>query len=936
MIFALLLLHYAADAQFYMRGHVYGHDNEPLVGALVSVEGTKIRTLTNTSGEYSLTIPDGFENSMVTFEYAGHVPLMVDAANGVSNVTLELSKIKDFEDIYVSTQKRLQTSLSVPIAVTALYNTRLDELNTYQIDEISGYVPGFNAIVQSQNKGGYSIRGVTSDGMESFFQPRISVFLDGVSASRLQSSIIEVYDMERIEVVRGPQGTLFGRGAEIGAVHYISHRPEKELSAQLSLNYGGYNQRGAQGYLNTPISNKFANRLAFSYDHHDGYIKNYDGGTLNGKSTIALRNSLRYLHSDKTTLSLIVDYQYDDTPGVCFKSKRLAPEGGDTSPFTAAYLNRSNKLGVVRHSLGTTLEFEHELNSNLNISNVVGVRYAYADEFFDADGTVLNLINCEEMAKSIQFSEEFRLNWDNRSNLTGFVGAGAMYENCEHSIVAQSDLGEFFPACIAPSIKGSMTDLPVQVSEGVKSGIEGFKQMLLANAPAAYSESISKTIDDANALIYTQVLEAMNAQMDTWYNTTHWISTPDFVGDTKKVVNGVLASAIGTLFEENPTLPQLLGGMTVEQLLSQFSLDDGLVKLQPYSNIALESNYEENQTNYTHNIETDVFADFNWNVVGNLYLTLGVRGTYEKQKSGYYSTSQSMPLLNRSMIYTTSEGETLWASEDYYSWVGRFVVNYMLTKYNNVYLSASKGRRPGVIYYNYNPKELVSLQPEEILSYEAGIKGSIFNNSLSYALAGFYYNWKHFQSTTSHTTEGGSIEYAIDDKGRANCHGVELSMRYSAKRLTLFGDYTYFNGTFADTDEDGEPQTLAGNSFRLSPKYACDLGFNINIPIREKAVLYIRPSYSYKSKIYFEDDNEEEISQDEYGIMNATVGVKFSSRNLSYDFGLWGRNITNTEYIIDAGNAGKLIGFPTFVAGAPANFGVKLSVSFKQHSKDDE
>ena len=106
------------------------------------------------------------------------------------------------------------------------------------------------------------------------------------------------------------------------------------------------------------------------------------------------------------------------------------------------------------------------------------------------------------------------------------------------------------------------------------------------------------------------------------------------------------------------------------------------------------------------------------------------------------------------------------------------------------------------------------------------------------------------------------------------------------------------------------------------------MGLDVNIPVRNKFNVYFRPNYIAKGKMFFEDSNLPGLFQDEYGVMNATLGIQFKKNRMSYDFALWGKNITNTEYIIDAGNAGQTIGFPTFVAGAPANFGVKLTVGF--------
>ena len=918
-----------AFSQKTITGMVYDDSHQPLIGASISVKGTPIMTLSKSNGSYSLTVPPEHANDSIEVRYVGFVSQKFLPTDSNHDVYFEAEGIKAVEVIVVSTQKRLQSSLEVPIAITAFDQNRLDELYATQIDEISGYVSGFNNIIQGQNKAGYSIRGVTSDGMESFFQPRISVFLNNISVSREQVSALEPFDIERIEVVKGPQGTLFGRGAEIGAVHFITKHPVNMFSANLRLNYGGYNQRGAQGYVNLPISEKVADRLAFSYDYHDGYIKNLAGGSLNGKNAFAIRNTLSIRNNYISSLSLILDFQMDDAPGVSFKSKKIAPIGGDTSPFTAAYLNQGKHLGLVRQLGGATVEFERKLNDRLYITNNMGARGAYADEYFDGDGTYLYLLEAREMAKQMQFSEEFRLNWRRGSRLSGFVGMGALYEYCEHYMNIHTDLGILFPSSVAPSIKASLQNLPTQVSTGVQGGIEAFKQQLVSQYPAEYADQISQNLDEFSAAVCSQIESAMAENLDTWFQGNEWSNTPDFFTDTRNTVQGVLVSTLDAVIKAKPEIAMLLNGMTAEQVVGAMDIESGLSDLKPLSNLQLERDYIESHSNYTHNFETDIFADVTWNIVKKLYLTLGLRTTYERQKTGYESNSMTAPIVGY-MVYKNSGGKTYWIDDDNFSWVGRVVFNYMLDRFNNVYLSVAKGRRPGVVYFNYTPDKPIRLRPEEIYSYELGFKGNIFKNTLSYAAAAYYYKWQHFQSSAANTAENGALEYINNDKGIANCYGAELSLKYYCKRfVTLFGDYTYFNGKFADKDEDGNPLELAGHSFRLAPDHAIDFGADFEFPIKSKCTLYFRPNYTYKSKHYFEDSNKEDISQDGCGIVNATLGVRFSKKRLSYDFGFWGKNITDTEYLIDAGNAGETIGFPTFVAGAPANFGVKLSVTFR-------
>ena len=127
------------------------------------------------------------------------------------------------EELVVTAQKREQKTLDVPIALTAYSGSMLDKLGVQEFDKLSAFVPGFLVQNQSPNNPGFVMRGITSDSGDATTEPRVSVFQDGVSISKSRGSYIELFDLQRIEVAKGPQSTLFGRGALIGAVNVIQN-----------------------------------------------------------------------------------------------------------------------------------------------------------------------------------------------------------------------------------------------------------------------------------------------------------------------------------------------------------------------------------------------------------------------------------------------------------------------------------------------------------------------------------------------------------------------------------------------------------------------------------------------------------------------------------------------------------------------------------------
>ncbi len=273
----------------------------------------------------------------------------------------DAARAQALEEIVVTAQKRSETAFSGSSRNHGLRAGFLIENRIQSFDDLARYVPGLQVSAQSPNNTGFSIRGITTDDGSSNQDTRVSIFQDGVSVSRSRGSVAELFDMERVEVLKGPQGTLFGRGAEIGAISMISNKPTNQFEASLEAGVGRYNWREVDGMLNLPVvDDKVMVRAAVVHRERDGFITNIAGGTLNGVGTTALRPSIRLKPVDAVTFDLVYNYQRDDTPGTGFKSKVIPPTGGDTSPFTAAELDAGTRLGIRRevHSVTGTLNVD--------------------------------------------------------------------------------------------------------------------------------------------------------------------------------------------------------------------------------------------------------------------------------------------------------------------------------------------------------------------------------------------------------------------------------------------------------------------------------------------------------------------------------------------------------------------------------------------------
>ena len=943
IFFALITI--AVQGQIIVSGTVKTEKGVNLVGAYITVDSTKIATLSDLEGKFTLAIPEKYANYNISINYAGYVSKTIKAQSGAYDIQLMDKETQSIEEIMVSTQKRLQRLIDVPITESIIDSTKIRQTGLYRIDDMSNFVPGFYASTHTAQHILYNIRGVSSSGVESYGQSRISVYLNGVSISRIQTANMEQYDMDKVEIVKGPQGTLFGRGAELGAVGYHSKKPADEFSASIATSYGNYNQRKVVGVLNTPLGSSIANRLAMCYNAHDGFIKNSVGGRLNGQNTIALRNSTTFKIGDNFKLDLMFDYQHDDNPGTSYQSKTQYDDKGSTittdkSPFTTASLTHGSQLYTKRDMGGFNAQFDWDISKHFDIINVSGIRAHNSDEYYDIDGSQLRILDGHDMSKGFQVSEELRVNWSlgekneitGSHKIAGFFGGSYFYERARHRFVFEGNLRYIYPLTLGKNLRTSLASLPERIITNIQNLVVAWAEPVKAAHPEN-AEEIDMICGEFNQIASQRIREQVGTLFSKWFDVIYWEETPDFFEDTKTTISQVLMQSMEDMAEQHPLIDKLLkdDGQDMKGVLEELNIGEGFATLAPYSNVSLDEDHYENETDYNRTYEASVFADFTWNIYKRLYLTAGLRSTYETLKTGYYSSSMTAPVLG-SIIFANTGDKTVWTDKKYQSLVGRVVLNWMPNGTHNIYLSAARGRRPGMIYYDYNPDDIISLSPETTTSYELGIKGRSKYGHLTYEVAVYYFDWQHFQTLVigREARESGALSYQSDDNGKAYGAGTEMSGTYTFNpNISIFADFAYTGGTFSDKDMKGNEQGNSGNHFGMTPQYTFDMGFNWKHPISSNKTIYFYPSFYTQSKMFIDDNNTPEYAQSAYIIFNANAGYMFTRGRATYDIGIYGRNITNTKYLTDAGNGGEVLGLPTYEIGYPATINLSFRVQWK-------
>jgi len=356
-------------------------------------------------------------------------------------------------EVVVTAQKRAQDPVEVPIAVTAYSGKFLEAIGVKAFDELSAFTPGFLVQNQSNNNSGFVMRGITSDSGSATDETRVSIYQDGVPISRSRGSYVELFDMERVEVAKGPQSTLFGRGALIGAVNLVQNKANPAKNDWLLKAEGGTGGYFVgEGMVNFAFGDGGALRLAARARKNDGYVKDAAGGdAYNSTDTKAVRAAF-HVEPGPLKLDVIGNYQEDSTTGTSFKSHTFNPTNpitgqvlGDTGVSSAATLapgagfEGGAPLGLERKVYGVTALAEYRINDSLTLSSITASRAFHSVEVFDPDGASLPILTFAEDAQGRQQSQELRLRYDDGGRFTGFVGANYFHETGSWRIPGQFD-----------------------------------------------------------------------------------------------------------------------------------------------------------------------------------------------------------------------------------------------------------------------------------------------------------------------------------------------------------------------------------------------------------------------------------------------------------------------------------------------------------------
>jgi iron complex outermembrane recepter protein len=222
---------------------------------------------------------------------------------------------QSLEEVIVTARHKNENLQSVPIAVSAFGAEQMRMARLEGLGDMAGRVPGFQISTESASEPNLFIRGIGSDMESAGSDSAIGIFVDGVYQSRGAAAATELFDLERIEIMRGPQGTLYGKNVVGGAIAYITQKPTEEFEGKLELGLGNYDLIETRGILNVPMGDSLAGRFSFATKDRDGTADNlHTGNEVDDRDQYSVRGQLAWDATDALEFILSADmYDQDST-----------------------------------------------------------------------------------------------------------------------------------------------------------------------------------------------------------------------------------------------------------------------------------------------------------------------------------------------------------------------------------------------------------------------------------------------------------------------------------------------------------------------------------------------------------------------------------------------------------------------------------------------
>ena len=644
-----------------------------------------------------------------------------DWANAQQTVGEQLVGIPE---IIVTSQRTEQTSQTVPIAVTAVDASALDRLQIDNFSDLQFNIPNVSFSKDNFTGSNFQIRGIGNTLVAATSDNGVSIHINDVAVNSARLFETEYYDLERIEILRGPQGTLFGRNATSGVVNMITKRPVMdEFSSKAEFEYGNYDTTRVEAAVNLPLGEKVAVRLAGNWIKRDGYTRNIFNDTrIDGRDSYSFRGTIRIEPSDNTVIDLMVSW-FEENSSRSRSQKQLChrdPVGSfgclpDSLAFETVNAN-ATLPGIVTSSLAlgpyALTQFPEDVNtSQFNPPDLREVSQDF-DPVYEADELLVTL-NIEH-----EFNDNFILSIvAGFQNTMEFSQGDYNHDSTFDSVIPQAVFDDF-PIVANTMFPGGL--FPISAIDETGSGVIGGHVASFSTQLGMYDQS------DANAEQWSGEIR-LTSSFDGPLNFMLGFFYLDYTFTSNYYIVSSALDYFSLL-----TVPNACGPIC-----------DGLTQSTSFFNNVADP-YELKSW--------AVFAEAYWDIGDELRLTGGIRYTDDKKTV----TDRQFPLFTGLVVPLGTQdiylGEEITQERSWGEFTGRVVLEWSpdlsATDASLFYLSYSRGYKGGGLNPPINPllfPDSQDFDPEFIDAFELGAKLNFADNRAQANITAFYYDYQGLQ-----------------------------------------------------------------------------------------------------------------------------------------------------------------------------------------------
>lgn len=792
-----------------------------------------------------------------------------------ADAAAETSADANAGEIIVTAQRRAESLNDVGMAIQAVTAETLDNLRVTDVRDLTMVAPSFTVSQSYQGVPTYTLRGIGFNTINLSATSTVGTYVDEVAYAYPIMNTGPVFDLERVEVLKGPQGTLYGRNTTAGLVNFITGRPTDTFEGSVRAEAGNYDTYNFAGHVSGPLADGVSARLAFRSENSDkGWqISNSRGERLGKVDKLALRGSLKIEPSASTEINLSATWWRNKSDTVAAQGIGFTPA---TDPVTGSSLSRLfNTPGLASY-----------------LSAKVPTRASQADW-------------TPEAARSADIGTGLGLKGPLREN-NDFVGLKLRIDQ----------------------------DLTDQIKLVSLTSYNHFKRNALSDwSGAPYEVLLQNTVGDIKSFAEDLHLEGTTGAV-TWLVGGYYAN--DKILDSNRTMLGQNAN-VGLIRYVGSTLlatPFNSGGYTPTEMAQSFrSYEDyGRIKTETWSlfgNAEVELSEQFKATvgvRYTEDKQryNGCSRDFNGNMLPNVNV---VNRALYFQSYGVFAAPIAKGQCNTFNPATGTFGEVQSVlDEDNVAW--RAALNWTPNSDTLLYASVSRGYKAGTTPINAAnlARQNAPVKQEKLTAYEVGVKATLADRAIQANVSAFYYDYRDKQISTYFADPIYTALSRLDNVPDSEAYGIEGEfvlrptdgLTLSANALWL---KTRING-YLGTNAAGQPQQFNGAKFIYSPEFQGSIGVQYEAPVSDTLTANSAISVRYQSESNSIFENLPLYRVKEYAVVNGSLGLRSES---GWSVAIWAKNLFNNYYwSAVTSNANVVVRFPNM----PRTFGATLGFDF--------